>query len=152
MTKKVRRKLMNKVIDALAAKPYFIRVKADWPEIPLPAGMSYPSAFVFWKPERIEWLTNEEQSGTLGLSVVGFVQSGEDLELEKADCADYIIETLNDLLSDNEFRAIATLIRPTLLDPGALNMTDLGIQAGVNPPAGSVRVDAEIVFDYDALS
>jgi len=151
MTKGLKRKFLTMIRAAVEAKNYFTGgVKTIVPTWPLPAQTQVPSAFVYWLPSKLDYLTTHEKRAQHEFAILGFVRAEADLELIKADCADEIEEAIEDLLVDASFRAIGVQVRMTAADPGPLALIDLGYRAGVYPPFGAVRMEGAVEYDYQA--
>jgi len=148
MTKGKRRKIMSMILDAFEARTYFKHSEGAFPAVP-PKTETFPSVYVFPMPEDMDPLTNEEYSGRLRFMCVGFVRSNEDLELEKMDLRDEIEETLQGLMQDDDFITTAVMITLERADPTPMVLRDFGYPLEVMPPYGAVRIDCEVLFDYE---
>ena len=114
-----------------------------------PKTETFPSVYVFSTPEDMTPLTNKEYEGRLRFTAVGFIRANENLDLEKMDLRDEIEETLQNLMDDNDFITTAQMITLERTDPTPRVLADFGYSLEVKPPYGAVRIDSEVLFDYD---
>lgn len=145
-----RKDIIGMIGAAFEAMPKFAEVQYC---IPIP-GNAYPNAnalpsiHIDRGIEDMADCTSSTRESNFGLEIVGTVMSADRLSPAKCDIQDDIEEVLYGLLSDSEFRALATQIKVTSADATPFALTPLGATVPILPPFGVVRLTAVIVFQY----
>ena len=147
----IRLKLLNLVKEALEAKLYFKGVYLQMPESQ-PTVTSTPSAFVALAPSTMSGVTNKEKDEEMGIALILFVRADKNVDRVKLEAIDRAEEAIQDLQTDADFQAIASMIDVDGYDPGPLALGVYGFDWQILPPMGVVRLDVRITFIYTAFN
>lgn len=148
--KRKRRTVYNLVHGALEGKPYFKKVHRQLPVSP-PAAGDDPQAFLALLPETNEGITNKESEANFRIAVILFVRGEQDIDLVKLEAQDEAEQAINNLQTDTDFQAVASLIQIERTDPGPLALNVFGLNWVILPPFGVLRMDVRVSIIYEAF-
>jgi hypothetical protein len=146
-----RLKILNLVKAALEAKLFFKDVSLQMPVSP-PTATTVPSAFVALGTGTMQGVTNKEKDEEMKFELILFVRSDKNVDRVKVEAIDRAEEAIQDLQTDADFEAIASLIDVEGYDPGPLALVNYGFDWQILPPLGVVRLDVRVTFTYTAFN
>lgn len=154
MERGLRRELLAMVAEAFNKRGYFKSVLLQHPTSAFPTADKCPAVVIALTPAEMQDETNNERQSNFRFSPTAIIYSLDKLDLEKADAADEIEETLINLSRlDAAFIAKFSLMTIARYDPTPLSLIPFGVPAfQIIPPYGALRVDCSVDFHYQAVA
>jgi hypothetical protein len=149
----LRRQLLDMVATAFRERGYFKQVLLQHPALPFPAADKCPSLVIPMVPADMQYETNDQRQSDFRFSPTAMLYSLDKLDLEKADAADEIEETLLELSRSSGFIAKFSQLTIARYDPTPLSLLPFGVPAfQIVPPYGALRLDCSVDFHYSAVA
>ena len=147
---KKRIKILNILKQVFWDTNYFSSISLGLPDVKnFPNVTLLPSLHIARTEESIAYGTNFQAESDMGIMLIGVCQSSSDLDIVKTELQEEIEEVAFNLLTNNDFVSLATIIQINSVDFSPLSLAPLGYVIPILPPFGIVKINGFINFLYN---